>query len=156
MAKSSSHNRLSRLSTEGLKGVLVGLLLCTVLRFLYFLLLIVITSVTYWISKSLCKVCLETCRGALLFILSIFDWNVWRILVLDGLLHPHSSIPHVQMGHSSVLYTVSLLSRYSCERVFISQLIFLSLNSSWRRLDLCASSTLVFRLGEILGILFLF
>jgi len=36
-----------------------------------------------------------------------FDWNVWRILVLDGLLHPHSSIPYVQMGRSIVLYTVS-------------------------------------------------
>jgi hypothetical protein len=31
-------------------------------------------------------------QGALLIILSIFDWNVWMILVLDGLLHPHSSI----------------------------------------------------------------
>ena len=31
--------------------------------------------------------------GALVNILSINDRNVWRILVLDGLLHPHSSIP---------------------------------------------------------------
>jgi len=44
--------------------------------------------------------------------------------VLDGLLHPHSSIPYVQMGRSIVLYTVSLLSRDSCERVFISQPMF--------------------------------
>ena len=43
--------------------------------------------------------------GALLII------HVWRILVLDGLLHPHISIPYVQMGRSIVLYTVSLLSR---------------------------------------------
>ena len=43
-------------------------------------------------------------------------------MVLNGLLHPHSSIPYVQMGGSIVLYTVSLLSRDSCERVFISQL----------------------------------
>jgi len=56
------------------------------------------------------------------------------ILVLDGLLHPHNSIPYVQMGSSIVLYTVSLLSRDSCERVFISQLMFLSLSSSWHRL----------------------
>jgi len=35
--------------------------------------------------------------GALLIILNSFDWNVWRILVLDGLLHPHSSIQYVQM-----------------------------------------------------------
>jgi len=44
--------------------------------------------------------------------------------VLDGLLHPHSSIPYVQMGRSTALYKVSLLSRESCERVFISQLFW--------------------------------
>jgi len=54
--------------------------------------------------------------------------------VLDGLLHPHSSIPYVQMGRSIILYTVSLLSRDSCERVFIRQQIFLGLSSSWHRL----------------------
>jgi len=54
--------------------------------------------------------------------------------VVDGLLHPHSCIPYVQMGRNIVLYTVSLLSRDSCERVFISQLMFLSLSSSWHRL----------------------
>jgi len=129
-AKSSGHNCLSRLSTEGLKRVLISWLLCTVLRFLYLLVLILITSVTYGVSKSLFEVLLETYQGALLIILSIFDWNVWRILVLDGLLYPHSSIPYVQMGRSMVLYTVSLLSRDSCERMFISQLMFLSLSSS--------------------------
>jgi len=41
------------------------------------------------------------------------------------------------MCRSMVLYTVSLLSRDSCERVFISQLTFLSLNSSWHPLALC-------------------
>jgi len=92
-AKSSGHNCLSRLSTEGLKRVLISWLLCTVLRFLYLFVLILITSVTYGISKSLSKVWLETYQGALLIILSIFDWNVLRILVLDSLLHPHSSIP---------------------------------------------------------------
>ena len=40
--------------------------------------------------------------------------------MLDGLLHPHSSIPYVQMGRSIVLYTVSLLSRDSCERVLLA------------------------------------
>jgi len=38
------------------------------------------------------------------------------------------------MGRSIVLYTVSLLSRDSCERAFTSQLMFLSLSSSWYRL----------------------
>ena len=52
--------------------------------------------------------------------------------MLDGLLHPHSSIPYVQMGRSIALCTVSLLSRDSCERAFISQLVFLSLSSSWQ------------------------
>ena len=118
-AKSSGHNRL----TEGLKRVLISWLLCTVLRFLYLLVLILITSVTYGISNSLCKVWLQTYQGALPIILSIFYWNVWRILVLGGLLHPYSSIPYVQMGRSVALYTVSLLSRDSCERVFISQLM---------------------------------
>jgi len=112
-AKSSGHNRLSRLSTEGLTRILISLLLRTVLQFLYLLVLILITSVTYGISKSLCNVWLETYQGALLIILRIFDWNVWRILVLDGLLHPHTSIPYVQMGRSIVLYMVSLLSRDS-------------------------------------------
>ena len=36
--------------------------------------------------------------------------------MLDGLLHPHSSIPHVQMVRSIALYTVRLLSRDSCEK----------------------------------------
>jgi len=45
---------------------------------------------------------------------SIFDWNVWRSLVLDGLLHPHSSIPYVQMGRSIALYTgVSKMNYFS-------------------------------------------
>ena len=121
--KSSGPNRLSRLSTEGLKRVLISWLLCSVLRFLYLLVLILITSVTCGISKSLCKVWMETYQGAPLIILSIFHWNRWRILVLDGLLHPHSSIPYVQMGRSIVLYTAILFSRDSCERVFISQLM---------------------------------
>ena len=96
---------------------------------LYLLMRIVITSVTYGISKSLGKVWLETYQGALLIILSIFDWKFWKILVLDGLLHHYSSIPYVQMGGSIVLYTVILLSRDSCESVFINQLMFLSLSS---------------------------
>ena len=133
-ARSSGNKRLSRLSTERLKRAPISWLLCSVLRFFYLLALILTTSVKYGISKSLCRVWLETCQGALLIVLSIFDWNVSRILVLDGLLHPHSSIPNVQMGRSIALYTVSLLSRDSCERVFFSQFMFLSLNFSWHPL----------------------
>jgi len=112
-ATCSGHNRLSRLSARGLKSALISWLLCSVLPFLYLLALILTTSVTYWISKSLCKVCLEKYQVALLIILSIFDWNVSRILVLDGLLHPHSSIRYVQMGRSFALYTVSYLVSFS-------------------------------------------
>ena len=53
--------------------------------------------------------------------------------MLDGLLDHHSSTPYVQTGRSIPLYTVSLLSRDSCEGAFISQLMFLSLNSKWYR-----------------------
>jgi hypothetical protein len=45
---------------------------------------------------------LETYQGALLIVLSIFDWNVWRILVLDYLLHPHSSIQRICMEKKMV------------------------------------------------------
>ena len=55
-SKSSDHNRLSRLSAKGLKRALISWLLCSVLRFLYLLALILTTSVTYWISKLLCHV----------------------------------------------------------------------------------------------------
>jgi hypothetical protein len=99
---------------------------------------------------------LETYQEALLIVLSIFDWNVWRILVLGGLLHPHSSIPYLQMGRSIVLYTVSLLSMDSCERVFSSQLMFLGLSCSWHRLAFMCVLHVSFRLGEVLGISLLF
>ena len=54
--------------------------------------------------------------------------------MLDGLIHPHSSIPYVQTGRSIELYKSSLLSRDSCERAFIGKLMLLSLSSSWRLL----------------------
>ena len=54
--------------------------------------------------------------------------------MLDGLLHPHSSIPYVQMGRSIALYTVSLLSVDSCERAVIGRLVFWGLSCSWHRL----------------------
>ena len=133
-ARSSGHKRLSLQSTEGLKRGPISWLLCSLLRFLYLLALILTTSFTYGISNSLCRFWLETYQGALLIVLSIFDSNIWRILVLDGLLHPHSSIPYVQKGRSIALYTVGLLYRDSCERAFISQLVSLSLNFSWHNL----------------------
>ena len=61
--------------------------------------------------------------------------------MLDDLLHPHSSIPYVQMGRSIVLYTVSLLSRDSCERVFINQLMISVEGTSNNRLEPGQEST---------------
>jgi hypothetical protein len=50
------------------------------------------TSVTYGMRKSLCKVMFDMYQGALANFLNVLDWNVWRIFVLEGLLHPYSSI----------------------------------------------------------------
>jgi hypothetical protein len=43
--------------------------------------------------------------------------------VLEGLLHPHSSIPYVQTGLIIALYMVILFLRESCDFVFISQYV---------------------------------
>jgi hypothetical protein len=50
-------------------------------------------SVSYGMRKSLCKVTFDMYQGALASFLNVLDWNVWRIFVLEGLLHPHNSIP---------------------------------------------------------------
>jgi hypothetical protein len=50
--------------------------------------------------------------------------------VLEGLLHPHSSIPYVQTGLIIALYMVILFSRDICYFLFISQYIFLTLSSN--------------------------
>ena len=45
--------------------------------------------------------------------------------MLDGLLHPPIALPRISRCVAVfVLYTASLLSRDSCERAFISQLVF--------------------------------
>jgi hypothetical protein len=88
------------------------------------------TSVTYGMPKSLCKVTFDTYQGALASFLNVLDWNVWRIFVLEGLLHPHSSIPQVQTGFIIALYMVILFPRDSCDFLFISQFIFLTLSSN--------------------------
>jgi hypothetical protein len=51
------------------------------------------TSVIYGMRKSLFKVTFDMYQGALASFLNVLDWNVFRIFVLEGLLHPHSSIP---------------------------------------------------------------
>jgi hypothetical protein len=50
--------------------------------------------------------------------------------VLEGLLHPHSSIPYVQTGLIIALYMVILFSMDSRDFLFISQFIFQTLGSN--------------------------
>jgi hypothetical protein len=54
----------------------------------------------YFYFRSSCRVWLETYHGAFAINLKAFDWYVCDILVLDGLAHPHNSIPYVHMGFS--------------------------------------------------------
>jgi len=110
-AKSSGHNRLSRLSTEGLKSVLISWLLCTLLRFLYLLVLILITSFKYGISKSLCKVWLETYQRALLIFLSIFDWNFW--FLRNDAASLATIFPHFTFSHPLDCSSFSSLTLWS-------------------------------------------
>jgi hypothetical protein len=61
------------------------------------------TSLMKGIFRSSCKVWLETYHGVLVIILKVLDWYVCSILMLDGLAHPHSSIPYAYMGFSMTL-----------------------------------------------------
>jgi hypothetical protein len=74
------------------RSLISWLLFCAV-RFLWFFAYVLTTSVTYGMTKSLCKVTFDMYQGSLPSFLNVSDWNVWRIFVLEGLLHPHSSIP---------------------------------------------------------------
>ena len=76
--------------------------------------------------------------------------------MLDGLPNPHISIPYIQMDRSIALYKVSLLSMDSCERAFNSQLMFLSLISSWHHLAFMSVFHFSFPLCEVQVILLVF
>jgi hypothetical protein len=80
------------LPISGFRSLISWLLFCAV-RFLWFFAYVLMTSVTYGMLKSLCKVMFDMYQGAWANFLNVLDWNVWRIFVLEGLLHPHSSIP---------------------------------------------------------------
>jgi len=75
----------------------------------------------YGMLRSVCSVWLLAYRGAFVISLSVFDWKACNILVLDGLLQPHSSVPSVRIGFSTVLYSSSLFSADSWEVWPISQ-----------------------------------
>jgi hypothetical protein len=72
---------------------LISWLLFCAVRFFCFFAYVLMTSVTYGMLKSLFKVTFDMYQGALASFLNVLDCNVWRIFVLEGLLHPHSSIP---------------------------------------------------------------
>jgi hypothetical protein len=55
------------------------------------------------IARSASRVWLDTNHGAFVIECNIFNWNVCRTFVLEGLLQPHSSIPHVQIGFNMIL-----------------------------------------------------
>jgi hypothetical protein len=46
---------------------------------------------------------------------STFDWSLWIILVFEGLAHPHSWIPYVQIGFNMHLFINVLFSRESLD-----------------------------------------
>jgi hypothetical protein len=85
LMRPSGHILLSLLP---ISGCLISWLLFCAVRFLWFLAYVLITSVTFGVLRSLRNVTFDTYQGALASLR-----NVWRIFVLEGLLHPHSSIP---------------------------------------------------------------
>jgi len=46
---------------------------------------------------------LETYHGAMVMDLRSLDWYRWMTAMLDLVAHPHSSIPYVRTGFSTVL-----------------------------------------------------
>jgi hypothetical protein len=46
---------------------------------------------------------------------STFDWSLWIIFVFDGLAHPHSWIPYVQIGFNMHFYINVLFSKESLD-----------------------------------------
>jgi hypothetical protein len=94
-------------SSSYFRSLISWLSFCAV-RFLWFFAYFLMTSVTYGMPKLLCKVTFDIYQGELASFLNVLDWNVWRIFVLEGLLHPHSSIPYVQTSLIIALYMVIL------------------------------------------------
>jgi hypothetical protein len=93
LMRSSGHILLSLLPFLGwLNRYLINWLLFCAVRFLWFFACVLMTSVTYGMPKSLCKVTFDMYQGVLASFLNVLDWNVRRIFVLEGLLQPHSSI----------------------------------------------------------------
>jgi hypothetical protein len=65
------------------------------------------------IYKRYSKICMKGMIGyepwGFVIERNIFDWNVCRTFVLEGLLQPHSSIPYVQIGNINAAIFPELL-----------------------------------------------
>ena len=82
------------------------------------------TSRSYGILKSSCRVNLDTYQGALVIMRRIFDCAFCSITLLDLLAQLQISIPYVQIGFIIVLYIKSLFSIDSCDFLPSSQYNF--------------------------------
>ena len=83
--------------------------------------------------RSEWRVWLEIYYGALVIVLRSLDWYRWMTAMLVLVAHPHSSIPYVHTGFSTVLYMRSLFSIDRGECFPMSQYISRVLRSSFLR-----------------------
>jgi hypothetical protein len=114
--RSEGHCRLSlRLTCSGLLNSVSWLFSCRISRLWYMVDYFFISPVTNGIWRCLCNVRFETYNGTLVMERSTFDWNRWSTFVFDGLVHPQSSIPYVQIGFRIHLYTRILFSSESLD-----------------------------------------
>jgi hypothetical protein len=82
LMRSSGHILLSLLHIlDWLNRSLISWLLFCAVRLLWFFTHDLMTSVTYGMRKSLCKVTFDMYQGALASFLNVLIWNVWRIFV---------------------------------------------------------------------------
>jgi hypothetical protein len=76
LMRSSGHILLSLLPiSDWLKRPLISWLLFCAVRFLWFFAYVLMTSVTYGMRKSLCKVTFDMYQGAFVSFLNALDWN---------------------------------------------------------------------------------
>jgi len=88
---------------------------------------------TYGTCRSEWRVWFETYHRALVIVLRSLDWYGWMRSMLDLEAHPHSSIPYVHTGFSTVLQMRSLFSNDRGEWFPMSQYISRVLRSSCLR-----------------------
>jgi hypothetical protein len=93
------------------------------------LLLSWITSLMYRMPRSLWSVEFDIYHGASVIDLSILDWHLCRMAILELLAQPHSSMPYVHMGFMTTLYTRTLFARDNGDFLPKSQHSFLNFRS---------------------------